>query len=149
MDIVSAIIAGLVATAIMTATMYMGRAMGMPMDMPRMLGLMFTGPGNTGMVYTLGLIVHFMMGAIFGIIYALVFNIVGVDASWLWGAILGALHGVVAGVAFGMMPMMHPRMGDGQVLDPPGMFGKDYGPMVPVGVIILHVIFGLVVGLLY
>lgn len=61
----SAIVAGLVATLVMTLLMYTAKAMGMPMDMPRMLGLMFTGPENTGAVYTLGLIVHFMIGAVY------------------------------------------------------------------------------------
>jgi hypothetical protein len=141
--------AALVATAVMTGLMYMARAMGMPMDMPRMLGLMFSGPENSGMVYGLGMVVHFMMGAIFAIIYALVFNLLGVDPSWLWGGVLGAVHGVVAGVSLGMMPLMHPRMGPGKELPSPGMFGKDLGTMVPMGVIMLHVVFGIVVGIIY
>lgn len=149
MDIGSAVIAGLVATAVMTATMYMGRAMGMPMDMPRMLGLMFSGPENTGVVYVLGLAVHFMMGIVFAIIYALAFEFLGINATWLWGAALGVVHGFAVGLSFGMMPAMHPRMGDDQALSAPGIFGKEYSPMMPAGVIMLHLVFGLIVGVLY
>jgi hypothetical protein len=149
MDIGSAIVAGIVATVVMTALMYMAKAVGMPMDMPRMLGLMFSGPENSSVVYALGAVMHLMMGIVFAVIYALVFEITGADATWLWGAVLGAIHGGVAGLAFGMMPMMHPRMGNGQVLAAPGMFGKNYAPMMPAGVIMLHMVFGLVVGILY
>jgi hypothetical protein len=52
-------------------------------------------------------------------------------------------------MAFGMMPAMHPRMRDGQVLAAPGRFGKNYGSMVPAGVLMLHIIFGVVLGILY
>jgi hypothetical protein len=149
MDIGSAIVAGLVATAVMTGLMYVGRSMGMPMDMPRMLGLMFTGPENSGKVYGTGMVVHFMMGVIFAIIYILVLEVLGVSATWLWGAVLGAVHGVVAGGALGMMPAMHPRMGEGQALAAPGMFGTNYGTMVPAGVLMLHIVFGATIGLLY
>lgn len=94
MDWGNAILAGLVATAVMTAVMYLGKAMGMPMDMPRMLGLMFVGPDSVGLVYMLGLMVHLMMGVIFAIVYAALFDLLGVDANWLWGAIFGAItHG--------------------------------------------------------
>jgi hypothetical protein len=90
-----------------------------------------------------------MMGVVFAIIYAFLFDLLGVNANWLWGAVFGAIHGVIAGMAFGMMPAMHPRMGEGEVLAPPGPFGKNYGTMVPIGVLVLHVIFGVVVGVLY
>jgi hypothetical protein len=149
MDWGSAIVAGLAATAVMTALMYMGKAMGMPMDMPRMLGLMFGEPDNSGAVYGAGAVVHVMMGAVFGVVYAAIFELLNVDPSWGLGALLGVAHGVVAGMAFGMMPALHPRMGVGKVLAAPGLFGVNYGAMVPVGVIMLHVIFGAVVGGVY
>lgn len=145
----SAIWAGIIATAGMTVLMYMGKAMGMPMDMVRMLGLMFTGPDNSGVVYGLGLVVHFMMGILFAVIYALFFALLGITANWLWGAVFGLVHGIIAGMAFGMMPAMHPRMGQGEVLAPPGPFGKNYGSLVPAGVIMLHIVFGMIVGWLY
>jgi hypothetical protein len=34
-------------------------------------------------------------------------------------------------------------------LDPPGIHGKNYGAMTPPGVVMAHVIYGLVVGLVY
>ncbi|MDP9470263.1 MAG: hypothetical protein M3Q71_06285 [Chloroflexota bacterium] len=52
-------------------------------------------------------------------------------------------------MAFGMMPAMHPRMGPGEVLAAPGLLGARYGAMVPLGVLLLHVVFGAVVGSIY
>ena len=129
MDWGSAIVAGVVATAVMTILMYLGKVMGMLMDMPRMLGLMFVGPGS-GAVTILGLVAHVMMGVVFAIIYVLLFNLFGIAPGWLWGAIFGAAHGVLAGLAFGMMPALPPRMGDGEELPTPGVFGHNLGAVV-------------------
>jgi uncharacterized membrane protein YagU involved in acid resistance len=148
MDWGSAIVAGVIATAVMTIVMYLGKAMGMPMDMPRMLGLMFVGP-ESGAVTLIGLVVHVMMGVIFAIIYVLLFNLFHIAPSWQWGALFGAVLGVLAGLAFGMMPALHPRMGNGDELPAPGMFGHNLGAMVPIAIVVLHVIFGVVVGGVY
>ena len=141
-----AALAGIAGTVVMTALMYMGKAMGMQMDMPRMLGLMFVGPERSGVVYGLGSMAHGMMGAVFGIAFAIAFALTGVAPGWGTGALFGLAHGVVAGMAMGMMPLMHPRMGEGKALAAPGLFGIRYGTMVPVGILMLHAVFGAVVG---
>lgn len=148
MDWGSAILAGIVATAVMTVLMYMGKAMGMKMDMPRMLGLMVVGP-DSGAVVAIGLVIHVMMGVIFAIIYALLFDLFNIDPSWLWGALFGAVHGIIDGAAMGMVPMVHPRMGAGKELPAPGLYGRNLGRMVPIGFIVLHIVFGAVVGGIY
>lgn len=85
---------------------------------------------------------------------------------------MGVLHGAIAGVGMGMMPRLHPRMqGDDPIgsrgtpltqpgspvltaepelrLRPPGLFARHYGPITPAGVLMAHVTYGLVVGLVY
>lgn len=148
MDWSGALLAGAVATAVMTILMYVGKAMGMPMDLPRMLGLMFVGP-TSGVVDLIGLVAHVMMGIGFAVVYALLFAGLGIAPNWQSGAIFGAVHGVLAGLAFGMMPALHPRMGDGEELPAPGLFGHNLGAMVPIAIIVLHVVFGAVVGGVY
>lgn len=145
----SAIIAGLVATIVMTILMYMGKAMGMRMDMPRILGLMFAQPEHRGSIYTIGMIVHLMIGVIFAIIYGLLFNLFGIPANWLWGAVFGLIHGIVIGLMLPIMPSIHPRMGGSNVLPRLGAFASNYGSMIPVAWIVLHIIFGAVIGWLY
>jgi len=145
----SIVVAGLLATAVMTLLMYMGKAMGMKMDMPRMLGLMFAPPESGGAVYGLGGMAHFVMGVLLAIIYGVIFSLLNLRGGWIWGAIFGVVHAVLAGMFMAMMPAMHPRMGPGQELRPPGLFGRNYGTMVPVGLVMMHVIYGALVGGLY
>ncbi|MDT8304379.1 MAG: hypothetical protein RRC07_00470 [Anaerolineae bacterium] len=137
MEIGSAIIAGLVGTAVMTALMYLGPRMGMPeMDMIGMLGTMVTA--DEGLAKPIGAVIHFMMGAIFAIIYAFVWaNLFGAP-TWLWGLVFGAIHGVIAIVTMPMMIRMHPR--------PPAM---QMGPQMMMGILMGHLVFGLVVALVY
>ena len=59
--------------------------------------------------------------------------------------------------AMGMtrMPMVHPAMrpatagGEGLHIDAPGVLGKNWGPTTPLGVIVGHAVYGLVVGAVY
>jgi uncharacterized membrane protein YagU involved in acid resistance len=137
MDILSAIIAGLLGTLVMTAMMYVAPMMGMPkMDIISMLGTMFTS--NTGTARIVGVIAHFMMGAVFALIYALLWSLGIGNPTWLWGLIFGAVHGIVAMIAMPMMIKMHPRS--------PQM---DSGAMMMIGLMMGHLVFGLVVALTY
>lgn len=139
MNIVAAIVAGLAGTAAMTALMYLAPSMGMPkMDILNMLGTMFIEPNGNAL--GLGAVAHFMMGAIFAIVYALLWTTVGIGAAgWLWGLIFGVVHGLVVAVVMPMMvENMHPR--------PPE---TERGPMMIVGLLIGHAVFGIVVGLVY
>jgi uncharacterized membrane protein YagU involved in acid resistance len=137
MDISSAIWAGLIGTAVMTVLIYAGPTMGMPkMDMIGMLGKMFTGNGS--IAYPLGTIIHFMMGALFAIVYAWLWSLGLGSASWGWGIVYGLVHGLVAAMVMPMMIRMHPR--------PPEM---RMGPMTVTGILMGHLVFGLTVALVY
>jgi hypothetical protein len=60
------------------------------------------------------------------------------SATWLWGLIFGAVHGVVAIAMMPVMKRMHPN--------PPQMAG---GSLVMVGQLMGHMVYGLVVALVY
>ncbi|UQA91287.1 hypothetical protein [Streptomyces halobius] len=148
-----ALLAGLVGTVAMTAAMMMGRVMGMTsMDIALITGGMMTGDERRARM--LGMIMHFVvMGTVvFGLIYAAVFHWIG-SASWLAGLVVGLIHGLLVGViALPMMGAFHPRMrgsGDGFRLDLPGIMGIGYGKGTPMGLLMGHLIYGLVVALVY
>jgi hypothetical protein len=150
----TAILAGLAGTAAMTTVMYMGFAMNMRMDMPMTLGTMFLPKGPAAWV--LGLMLHFMMGAVFFIIYGALFDAFAVNSGVAGvGALFGLVHGVAAGAAMGMMPVMHPRMvtaggpGESEGVVNPGFFATTYGAMGAMALIGVHVLYGLVGGLVY
>lgn len=145
MNIVGAIVAGLVGTAVISILMAMGPRMGMPkMAIWEMLGTMFSKEGNVA----LGWIIHFMMGVIFAIIYAALWAVGVGSATWLNGAIFGAVHFVAAGLAMGGMPMMHAGIKAGTV-KAPGVLMLNVGVMGLMGGLIGHIVYGLVVALVY
>ncbi|MGI8875191.1 MAG: hypothetical protein ACR2KP_12870 [Egibacteraceae bacterium] len=160
----AALVAGLAATAVMSVMMKMAGAAGMT-DMPPMelvTGSMMSG--DPGTAKRVGIMVHWVvMGTlVFGIGYALLFTLLG-SASVGIGGLIGAAHGAVVGLVFmPMMPAMHPRMTtetlpDGTVstaggaisLTAPGVLGARWGSMTPVGLLMGHVMYGIIAALVY
>jgi hypothetical protein len=132
LDVARAIVAGLVGTAVMTAVMYMGRLMNMRMDMPMMIGTMFLRRGQAA--WALGLMIHFMMGAIFFLIYAVLFDVLAIETGIVgWAGVFGLVNGALAGMTMAMMPAMHPRMAtaggfeDEEQVSNPGVFALNMG----------------------
>ena len=146
MNIFGAIVAGVVGTIVLTMVMNMAPKMGMPkMDIVGILGSMFSPEGNRIM----GLALHLMMGVIFAIVYALLWN-AGIGATGLlWGAIFGAGHWLVAGLMIGGMSMMHAGVKAGTVNAPGVYMANNGGMMAFMGGLIGHVLFGLTVALVY
>ena len=145
MNVLGAIVAGLVGTVAISMVMAMAPKMGMPkMDIVDMLSTMFGKPNRT-----LGWMMHFMMGIIFALIYTFIWSI-GVGSSTLLnGLIFGAVHWLVVGVVMGMIPMMHAGIKSGTVQAPGLWMTNNGGVMAFVGGLIGHMIFGLVVALIY
>jgi hypothetical protein len=156
------LVAGALATFVMTALMQMGAAMGMTrMNMAVMLGSMFRR--DPGSARSLGMTLHFMNGLAFGVLYALVWWAIDpadlADAWWI-GVVFGAVHGVVAMAMMPVMSGMHPRVrsdalavsgGTGaEVRLPPfGFGGRGFGAMTPMGILLGHLVFGVVWGLVF
>ncbi len=146
----AAVAAGAVATAVMTAMLYMGFFMmprQMPMNLLYMLGTMVTT--RTGPAYMMGAMAHAMMGIVFALIYTGVFRAFDVEADFAaWGLLFGLVHWAVVGVGMGMMGAMHPLMRRGEMAAP-GPLVMNYPAMTVVGFLMLHLVFGVLVGVLY
>ena len=133
----------------MTIVMYMGRAMmpqRMPMNILHMLGTMMTR--STGPAYVMGTMMHGVMGIVFALIHVAVFVAFGLEALLAWGILFGVVHWVIAGMGMGMMGTMHPVIRSGE-MPAPGPFVKNLPMMNVMGFLMVHVIYGLVVGGLY
>lgn len=141
--------AGLTATFVITLLIYLCRAMGLYLDFPQMIGLFFVSSKFGAVVYTVGLLIHFTLGALFGLLYAWLFHVLEVPSNWLWGGIFGALHGILAGAFMSLLSLIHPRMGPEKSLPSPGLFFKNYGALIPIKFAFLHLSFGIIVGWLY
>ena len=146
----AAIAAGVVATVVMTAMLYMGMAMlprQMPMNILYMLGTMMSR--NTMMAYVAGTMMHAMMGIAFALVHAAAFK--GLDltsALVAWGVLFGFVHYLIVGMGMGMIGTMHPLMRTGQ-MPAPGLFVSNLPRMTVMGFLMVHLVYGLVVGVLY
>ncbi len=134
-DVGKGMVAGLAATAALSALMVMKSAMGMmpQLDMIGMLSRMMGAAGSP----VVGWIVHFLIGAV----------VWGALFAWLDPRLPGGSH-ALRGVVFGvgawllMMVALMPMAGA-------GLFGLGLGIMAPVMTLVLHMIFGAVLGWTY
>ena len=145
MDILSAIISGLVGTIAISVVMPVAPMMGMPkMDIVGLLSTMFGKPNRF-----LGWMMHMMMGVVFALIYAFLWSVGIGTPNWLFGLIFGAVHWLIVGLIMGMIPLMHAGIKSGDV-DPPGLWMTNQGgKMAFLGGLMGHMIFGLIVALVY
>ena len=146
----AAVGAGAVAAAAMGGILYMGIAVmprQMTMNLFYMLGSMMTR--NTVMAYGIGAMVHIAMGVVFALIHTGIYQAADLESNLVaWGLLIGFVHWIVVGMGMGMMGSVHPRMKSGE-LDAPGVFVKNYPTMTVMGFLMLHLVYGLLVGVFY
>ena len=151
-DVAAIIGAGLLAGLIMLVPLYMGRAMApqqMRMDLLRLLGTMTPMRLATPMAYMAGAMMHAGASVFFAFAHIGIFELTGVNNDLVaWGLLFGVFHWLIVGMALGMMPLMHPRIADGE-LENPGPFALAMGPMTAMGFLMLHLLFGVVLAALY
>lgn len=151
-DVAAAAGAGLIAGAAMAGGLYAGRAMlprQMRMDLFLLLGTMMPVPVSRPMAYMAGAMMHAVASLGFGFAHVGVFVAADIDSDFAaWGLLFGAVHWLISGMALGMMPMVHPWVRDGR-LENPGPFAMALGPMTAMGFLMLHLLFGVLVGVLY
>ncbi|MEE8364071.1 MAG: hypothetical protein V3S18_08375 [Dehalococcoidia bacterium] len=149
-DAGAAVLAGLAGTAVMTVVLYMGRAMmprQMPMNILHMEGTMVARAN--GPAYMMGAVMHFGIGVIFALVHTGLYNAFDLTSGLAgWGILFGAVHWVVAGMGMGMMGSMHPLMRSGE-MDAPGFFLRNFPSMTVMGFFMLHLLYGLIVGVVY
>ena len=125
------IIAGLIATVVLSALMLLKGMMGLMPDLDVIA--MIAGMMGTGAM--MGWIAHFMIGAVYGLVFAQVFGVMDSTSATIRGVGLGIAGWLI------MMIVLLPMAGC-------GFFGlaMPSGMMIPVATLMLHVIFGAVLG---
>ena len=139
-----AFFAGVIAASVMSAVMWIGRAMGMPVNLEMMLGSWLT-LGIGPITWTIGLAMHLIIGGLFGFVYGAILE--RTRASSGMGMTLGVAHAVIAGFALGMVPALHPLVGE--VIAAPGPYMLNMGWPGAAAFLILHMMYGGVVGGIY
>ena len=142
--------AGIIAGVIMVAILYMGIAMmsrQMKMNLFSLLGTMMLDRGP--MAYVMGTMVHAGMSVGFGLVHVALFDAFDLDSSLAaWGLLFGLVHWAIVGMALGMMPVMHRGIRLAQV-EAPGAYALGYPPMTAMGFLMLHLLYGVLVGAFY
>jgi len=141
-----AFLGGVLRAGVMSVIMAMARGMGMKVNLEQMLGTM-TGMMPSGTTFAIDLAVHLMMGAAFAVAYAWLFEHVAHRGHWTTGALSAIPHVVFAGLMMGAIPMIHPLMPN--PMPPPGVIMSELGPMGVGAMVMLHLIFGAIVGGVY
>lgn len=153
MTLSGALAGGFVGTLVLTTGMTAATALRLTrIDLPFLLGTAFTSDRTRAKA--LGYALHFLAGLAFASLYYVVFRAIG-EASWWLGALFGLVHGAFAGSALVniLLPLVHPRMGSTlsdarsqPLLEPPGFMLLNYGASTPAVALVLHVVYGTLVG---
>jgi len=130
---VRGILAGLVATIVLSVLMVLKGMMGM---MPE-LNVIAMLAGQMGGSTLMGWVAHFVIGAIiYGLAFANLRGVLPGGSDPVKGIVLGIVGWLIMMIA--VMPMMGA-----------GMFAMNMGMMATVATLVLHIIFGVVLGLTY
>ena len=146
---------GFVSTVVLTAILGGSQGLGFTrMNLPYLLGTMITP--NRDRAKLIGVVVHFVNGWMFSLVYVAAFHAWGL-ATWWLGALTGLVHALfVLTVLMPVLPAMHPRMANEQYgptvvrqLEPPGFLALHYGMQTPISVVVAHIVFGAILGAFY
>ena len=132
-----AIIAGSTGRMAMILLIYIGPLIRLPrIDAVSLLGSL-AAPNKESAV-TLGGAIHFSLGVIFAIIYAALWSVGIGSPTWYWGILFGAVHGLLI-ILFLLMTMrMFPQLSQ--------YFNN---LTVTVAILLNHIVYGVVVALVY
>jgi hypothetical protein len=106
------------------------------------LGSMITREVTAG-TWALGFVIHLVISGLIALIYASAFEAVRKSTWWL-GLIGGAVHAAIAGFAMLLFPAIHPIIPD--VIVAPGAFAANYGAVTVATFVVLHLIYGAIIG---
>jgi hypothetical protein len=148
-----AVVGGFVGTLVLTTGLRAASELRLTrMDIPFLLGTVFSR--DRVRAKTIGYLLHFVAGQVFAFIYYGIFLAIN-ESGVLLGALFGLLHATFAGTALVniLLPVVHPRMGSphtaansSPLLEPPGFLMLNYGRSTPVVNVIVHILYGAIVG---
>jgi hypothetical protein len=133
-------ISGLLATMVMTILMMIGMKTGMapPLQLPLRLGKKLLG-NLSPEANKVGLLMHSLIGSLFGLLYTLLLGLNWINFLGTNVFLSGALYALLPWILMQVIAL--PKLGA-------GVFGSLVSKKVPVMSLLLHVIYGLVLGYL-
>ena len=146
-DLANASYAGIVAGGVMAMLFVVGRAGGLLSNSEMMLGTILVGR-STSLAWATGAGISIATSCLVGPMYAVGFEHVIHASGPVAGVGLGAVHAAVSGLALAALPFVHPLMKI-QLFSKPGIFKSNLGALDASAFVLLHLLYGTIVGLLY
>lgn len=138
-----AILFGILGAAAISALTAVARAAGIPLSIEIILGTL-TGLAPSGAAFGLGLLIHLVMGGLFGLLYGYLFEDVWVHGGPAIGVLTALIHAALIGILIGLTPQFHPLIP--QRMPDPGPYFANLGTTAVLTFFGVHVVFGAIVG---
>lgn len=143
-----ALVWGAVAALAMSLTIAIGRSIGITtMNLLDLLGSLIA-PRGTGASWFVGLLIHMATGAVLAVAGAYSIVLLGFEVTWLSAGIWAAFVSLLALLMMSSLGVVHPKIRRHEQVDP-GPAAVHFGALTPVGVVLAHLVYGAVLGLLY
>jgi len=142
-------LSGLFGAVVMTLCIYVLNKSGVHFDILYLIGTRFVDPRQKSKAYTVGTIVHLLIGALWGVLYIILIMGMSEIPRWTLGLLFGFAHGFFSGIILSTVADANPNVGNGKAISDPGMFGNRWGKSVPFYIFVVHMVFGLVTVISY
>jgi hypothetical protein len=142
MRVGSAFLIGVIAGAVMVGLVAIARGIGITnLDLALMWGAWATGTQSGG-TWVLGFVIQLIVSGLIALIYAGFFEAIRAS-NWGLGLVGGAIHTVIAGFVIGAFPAITTNLG---VMAAPGAFATNYGSWSIATFVVVHLVYGIIVG---
>lgn len=141
-NLLIAALAGFIGAIVLTLLIYLLKWNGQSIDIPYLIGTRFAGTDNRSRIYLVGVVSHLLIGAGWGVLYVFLITAMGFEPNWPTGLLWGLAHGIFVGSLLGIAADSHPHIGEGQLIDTPGIMGRKWGDLIPYLILGLHMVFG-------
>ena len=145
MKTLRAVLAGILGALAMSLAMFLLRSWGINVSLEALLGSMFQ-TSRAFDPWLAGFLMHLLVGAVAGLVYAVIFEMAIQRSGAIVGAGLGLCHGLLAGLMMSGIPAMNPLAWGTQSAPGPFLQNLHLGPIV---FVLLHCLFGAVTGVVY
>lgn len=155
MDLGRAFYSGVIGGLVASIAMIVGRSLDITtLNVELALGSIFTH-NLSHLSGAIGMLTYLLIAGLIGCFYATGFVYVRQRSSWAIGLLFSLVHLGMTGLVMDALGDLHPLMVrpplpllDGELLAP-GLFAINFGAMTMVGFVVLHFVYGGVVGALY
>ncbi|MEL7832382.1 hypothetical protein [Fodinibius sp. Rm-B-1B1-1] len=148
-NLLVAAVAGLLGAIILTVLIYLLKLFGQDLDIPYLIGTRFVGIENKTQIYVVGITLHLLAGAGWGILYVILLTAMVVTPNWPAGILWGFAHGIFVGSMMGIIADTHPYIGEDKPIKSPGILGQQWSELMPYWILTLHIIYGACTLLIY